>query len=165
MTEAGIKGLLVTFDSFDAVVVNELKGVIQDILDNPWEGHHDYKESLKDVDGFFRVLSWYMRSSEYKEYFEDLKPLYDDLVGKAFPKEPIGDLDITITTIRELPDGGANVEYEVNDKMKDFIMGVGLLKILTDHIGRMEDEIQEEVAKKSPQGEVPGWEYYQGDLS
>lgn len=85
----GIKGLTVTFDSFDAVLVGELKDIIQGILDNPWEGHHDYKERLKDVDGFFRVLSWYTKSKEYKEYFEGLKPMYDDLVGKAFPNPTV----------------------------------------------------------------------------
>ena len=88
MTEKGIRGLTVTFDSFDAVVVNELKAIIQGILDNPWEGHHDYKESLKDVDSFLRVVSWYMRPSEYDEYYEALKPMYEDLVEKAYPKNP-----------------------------------------------------------------------------
>ena len=156
MAEKGIKGLTVTFDSFDEVVVNELKDTIEGILDNPWEGHHDYKESLKDVDGFLRVLSWYMKSRDYKEYFEALKPMYDDLVDKAFPKNPVGDLDITILEIRELPDGGGNIEYEASPKMKEFLMGVGLQKILEDACKDLETPSGVYVSKG-----VPGWEYFE----
>ena len=153
MTEKGIKGLTVTFESFDAVVVNELKAIIQGILDNPWEGHHDYKESLKDVDSFLRVVSWYMRPSEYSEYFEGLKPMYDGLVDKAFPKNPVGDLDITILEVRDLPDGRANVEYEASHKMKEFLMGVGFQKILEDACKALEPEPKVT--------DVPGWEYFE----
>ena len=149
MTEKGIKGLTVTFDSFDEVVVNELKAIIQGILDNPWEGHHDYKESLKDVDSFLRAVSWYMKSKDYNEYFESLKPMYEDLVEKAFPKNP--DLDITILGIRDLPDGGASIEYEASPKMGEFLMGVGFKKILEDACKDVESEVTTD---------VPGWEYF-----
>ena len=151
MTEKGIKGLTVTFDSFDEVVVNELKAIIQGILDNPWEGHHDYKESLKDVDSFLRVVSWYMRPSDYKEYYDSLMPLYEDLVEKAFPNNPVGDLDITILGVRDLPDGGANIEYEASPKMGEFLMGVGFKKILEDACKDVESEVTTD---------VPGWEYF-----
>ena len=156
MTEKGIRGLTVTFDSFDEVVVNELKAIIQGILDNPWEGHHDYKESLKDVDSFLRVVSWYMRPSEYSEYFEDLKPMYNDLVEKAFPKNPVGDLGITILGVRDLPDGGASIEYEASPEMKEFLMGVGFQKILEDACKALEPE-PKVYAKFT---DVPGWEYF-----
>ena len=156
MTEKGIKGLTVTFDSFDEVVVEELKVIIQGILDNPWEGHHDYKKSLKDVDSFLRVVSWYMRPSEYDEYFEALKPMYDGLVDEAFPKNPVGDLDITILGVRDLPDGGANIEYEASPKMKEFLMGVGFRKILEDACEALEPE-SKVYAKFT---DVPGWEYF-----
>lgn len=149
MTENGIKGLTVTFDSFDEVVVNELKAIIQGILDNPWEGHHDYKESLKDVDSFLRAVSCYMKSRDYKEYYETLMPLYEDLVEKAFPKNP--DLDITILGIRDLPDGGASIEYEASPKMEEFLMGVGFKKILEDACKDVESEVTTD---------VPGWEYF-----
>ena len=159
MTEKGIRGLTVTFDSFDGVVVNELKAIIQGILDNPWEGHHDYKESLKDVDSFLRAVSWYMKSRDYKEYYESLMPLYEDLVEKAFPKNP--DLDITILGIRDLPDGGASIEYETSPEMREFLMGVGFKKILEDACKDVVNKLlgpEPKVYTKFT--DVPGWEYF-----
>ena len=150
MTEKGIKGLVVTFDSFDEALVGEFQKVIQYILDDPWARHHDYKESLKDVDSFFRVLSWYMKPSEFKVYKESLKPLYDELVAKVYPTQTLNsEYEIAITHVRDLPDGDCIVEYEASPAMKEFLMGKGLEAILL-----------KESARVLKEANVPGWDYF-----
>ena len=138
MSEQGIKGLVVTFDSFDTAVVGEMEDNISGILNSPWEGYHDYKESLKDVDSFLRVIDWYTRSDEFAEYLDSIQEQYDNLKNLAYP--PV-----------KLSDGGANLELELSDKMKDILIGLGLNKLLEDHLDTID-------AEDNP--EVPGWEYY-----
>ena len=124
MTEGGIKGLVATFDSFDEVVAEEMVEIIKGIIKNPWEGHHNYRESLTDVDAFLRVHEWYAGGNSHQAFKESIKADYDSLVNLVFPP--------------------------VNKEALDM---------------NVRDETQGEAPKKSPQSEVPGWEYYQGDLS
>ena len=159
MTEKGIKGLTVTFDSFDEVLLVELKSYILGLLKDPWDLAHDYKETLKAVDGFMVVVSSYSRPSEYNEFRESIKEDYDTLVKLAFP--PVTDpFDIKVLNIRDMLDGSANVELEVSDKMKELLIGIGLNKLLEDHA---EQTVEEAIDKHKVSIEiesVPGWEYF-----
>jgi hypothetical protein len=128
--EKGIK-VTATFESFDQALLEELKGSVQGVLDEPWELAHCYKEALKNVDGYLVVISDFSKPTEYNDYLTSIKSQYNALVEKAFPKVS-GPLDIQITNVRDLPDGGANIEYEASPEMKEFLMGVGFRKILED---------------------------------
>lgn len=140
MSEQGIKGLVVTFDSFDTVVVGEMEDNISGILNNPWEGYHDYKESLKDVDSFLRVIDWYTRSSEFAEYLDTIQEQYNNLKNLAYP--PVtGPYDLKVMEIIELSDGGASLEIEMSDKMKDLLIGIGLNTLLEDHMDAEIDKV------------------------
>jgi hypothetical protein len=146
--EKGIK-VTATFDSFDQALLKELKDSVQGVLNDPWELAHCYKEALKNVDGYLVVISDYSKPSEYNDYLTSIKSQYDKLVERAYPKMS-GPLDIQITNVRDLPDGGANIEYEASPQMKEFLMGVGLTKILEDACKTILSE----------ENQVPGWEYY-----
>ena len=149
MSEKGIKGLTVTFDSFDEVLLVELKSYILGLLKHPWDLAHDYKETLKEVDGFLVVVSSYSRPSEYNDFRAAIKEDYDALVKLAYP--PVeGPFDINITEFREMPDGSAVADFEASDKMKELLIGIGLNKLLEDHI--------EQTVEDKPN--VPGWEYF-----
>lgn len=149
MTENGIKGLTVTFDSFDEVLLVQLKSYILDLLKNPWDLAHDYKETLKEVDGFMIVVNSYSRPSEYNDFRTAIKEDYDTLVKLAYP--PVeGPFDINITEFRETPDGGAVMDFEASDKMKELLIGIGLNKLLEDHLSQTVED----------KPNVPGWEYF-----
>jgi len=162
--ENGVKGLTVTFDSFDEVMTREMMEYVRVILEDPWVGHHNYVESLKDVDSLLRVVEC-ICSSEWGPYMEAIKPEYDKLVELAYPPLSHTDLDITVTNIRDLPDGGANIEYEASPKMKEFLMGVGLQKIIMDHVEAEKPEPKQEEYYSGyiTDYEVPGWQYWGAD--
>jgi len=149
--ENGIK-VTATFESFDKALVEELKSYLEGVLDEPWELAHDYKVALTTVDAYMTVISDYMQGSEWNDYKATIQSKYDKLVEKAYPKLS-GPLDIHITNVRDLPDGGATIEYEASPKMKEFLMGIGLTKIL-------EDACEEILGEGGDKGQVPGWEYY-----
>lgn len=153
MSKHGIEGLVVTYDSFDDIVRDQHRNSVLDLLKDPWSPHHDYVETLKDVDSFIRVIDWYSKPSEHGDFLNSIKESYDQLVELVFPPTQYGDLglDIKVTSLRELPDGGAVIEYEANPKMKEFLMGQGLLRILEDTLGKGAYVKQEG---------VPGWEYF-----
>ena len=149
MSEKGIKGLTVTFDSFDEVLLVELKSYISCLLKHPWDLAHDYKETLKEVDGFMVVVNCYSRPSEYNDFRAAIKEDYDALVKLAFP--PVeGPFDINITEFRDMPDGSAVMDFETSDKMKELLIGIGLNKLLEDHISQTVED----------KPNVPGWEYF-----
>jgi hypothetical protein len=138
--ENGIK-VTATFDSFDQALLKELKDSVQGVLNDPWELAHCYKEALKNVDGYLIVISDYSKPSEYNDYLTYIKSQYDALLEKAFPKMS-GPFDIRITEVRDLPDGGANIEYEAPPQMKEFLMGVGFNKILEDACREVLGEVE-----------------------
>jgi hypothetical protein len=121
--------LEVDYDSFDAAVVSQLKDAIGGLLDKPWEFAHDYKETLRIVDGMLATLEWYSTPAKLEGYKEIIKSQYDDLVTKAYPPVTPDGMNIHIIDYRELPNGEANMEFECNDKMKEFLIGVGLKQI------------------------------------
>ena len=148
--------LKVDLDSFDDAVQQQLMGTVRDLLADPWSYDHNYKTTLDTVDGFLVVVDWYSRPSEMKEFKELIQEEYDTLVNLAFP--PVeGPFDIKVTNIRELPDGSASVEYEASPKMKEFLMGVGLNKILEDSL---KPEEGPKVTITYPETPDFSWEYW-----
>lgn len=152
----GIK-FTVSYDDFDAAVLHEMQNTIRDILADPWSGHHNYKDSLKDVDSFLRVVDWYSRKEEYDAFLDETMEAYADLVDKASPSVGSGDLSIEITDLKDMPDGSAYMEYEASPKMKEFLMGVGLQKIILD---ACVEALAEQEEAPSVKVNYTGWEYY-----
>ena len=149
MSENGIKGLTVTFDSFDRAILAELKSHISYLLNHPWDLAHDYKETLKEVDGFMIVVSSYSVPKEFNDFKRAIKEDYDALVKLAYP--PVeGPFDIKVLNFREMPDGSAVADFEASDKMKELLIGIGLNKLLEDHISQTVEDTPN----------VPGWEYF-----
>ena len=147
----GIK-LEVDFDSFDEAVRIELQVGIKSLLDPANDPNESPRNILDTVDGFLIVLDYYSKPTQFKDFMASIQSDYNRLVNKAYPPYPMGDMDIKVLKVRDLPDGSANVEYEFTEKMKEFLMGVGLTKILEDAV--------EETLKEAKSNETPGWEYY-----
>lgn len=134
---SGIKVKL-SYDEFDMALVEDLKSQVKDSLENPWVQHHNYSETLKDVDSFLRVIQHYQIQREFEQYFESIKPLYNSLVDLAFPKQKnLDGYDIKVFNIRDMPDGSGMIEFEASDKMKELLMQIGLNKILKDEADRI----------------------------
>lgn len=61
-----------THEQEDKIVTDALKETIDSILADPWPMYHDLGKSLDDLNAFLRVLEYYVRPSEYKEYIKTL---------------------------------------------------------------------------------------------
>jgi hypothetical protein len=143
--------VVATYESFDEAIVKELKSYLEGLLDDPWTPHHDYGLTLKSVDAYMTVTSDYLRSQEWNDYKATIQSKYDSLVLKAFPKSTFTDMEINVYEVREMPDGSANIHFTTNNAAKEFLVGVGLQKVLMDAAG----EVLSEDGK-----DVPGWDYY-----
>lgn len=80
--DKGIKGLTVTFESFDQIVLKELQETVVHLLDPTNDPYEKPENTLDTVDGFMRVVDWYSTPSEYKTFKESIQSDYDKLVSK-----------------------------------------------------------------------------------
>jgi hypothetical protein len=147
-----------TFDvdseQFENAIIGDLKEAVEDLLKDPWSFAHDYKETLRTVDGLLVALEWYLPSRQVDYYKTLIKPEYNDLVTKAFPPITSDGMNIKVIGFRDLPSGDVNMEFDVNDKAKEFLIGVGMKKVLMDAVG----DVLKEPEPKKP--DVPGWDYW-----
>jgi hypothetical protein len=144
----------VDYDQFNNAVVSDLKEAVADLLKDPWVFAHDYKETLRVVDGLLVALEWYLTNRQLESYKEYIEPEYKDLVGKSFPPVTSDGMDIKVIGFRELPSGDVSMEFDVNEKTKEFLLGVGMKKVLMDAVGDVVKDSEAEVKS------VPGWEYW-----
>jgi len=60
-----------TGEQIDGVVAEDLKTVINDLLDPINDPHETAKNKKKRLKAFLRVLEYYMKPSEFAEYTKD----------------------------------------------------------------------------------------------
>lgn len=82
-------GVTVTlpWEVVDDIVTNELQSYVESVLKDPWICHHDYAETLEEVDCFLHVMSCMLTREEMKLYKQSIMEQYLDLVEKAYPEE------------------------------------------------------------------------------
>jgi len=128
-----MKTVELDYDQIDTIVVDELKYAIETIMDDPWVGYHDYKESARDANAFLRVLSYYSVHEDFESYKQTLD-------YSKFPPEQSG--SITIDEITENDDGSADFQFSASPEELKSLAEEGFKYILMKAAsGKTDDEI------------------------
>jgi hypothetical protein len=135
-------GVMATFESFDRAMLGELTEYVEGVLSDPWSLDHDYRKALESVDCYLHVINDHCNTEQFKAYMDSIRPQYEDLVLKATEKVSPDQLSFTVLKVRDLPDGGCNIEFEANEKMRDYLMGVGLQHLIMEAVGKELGDVQ-----------------------